>query len=314
MPESAFNRPRTAPPERRRPGPPCHLACRACGDLQRKPCPQPRLAASPPNLASHSSSSASDRQGQFEKRPPGSVRKPAARGVRSPAVCRRNLPAVCRRNVTSQLHPVFASSVRIQCSIQCSQFILLEGFGFGSVPVFAVHIVGRVRFQCSVPVFATMLAVAILLATSLTLADGGTAQEAGVVAVLNKVMEAQTNIIALRDSLSTKWAARTAKTEQRTVNRKLMYGNTTALIQQSFQKQNLALGLTFINVAFVSIYVIIVSLCALITKIREFNEKKQQEMFEMFEQKHKDQKRENQRDSRSRRKSEPRVAAAASLA
>jgi hypothetical protein len=136
VPESAFNRPRTAPPERRRPGPPCHLACRACGDLQRKPCPQPRLAASPPHLASHSSSSASDRQGQFEKRPPGSVRKPAARGVRSPAVCRRNLPAVCRRNVTSQLHPVFASSVRIQCSH----------------PVFAVHIVGRlrVRFRASV--------------------------------------------------------------------------------------------------------------------------------------------------------------------
>ena len=158
------------------------------------------------------------------------------------------------------------------------------------------------------------IVIVILTSRVITLADGAIAQEADVVAVLNKVMEAQRDIIALRDSLSTKWAARTAKTEQRTVNRKLMYGNTTALIQQSFQKQNLALGLTFINVAFVSIYVIIVSLCALITKIREFNEKKQQEMFEMFEQKHKDQKRENQRDSRSRRKSEPRGAAAASLA
>jgi hypothetical protein len=169
-----LSRPSTgrAPPRPSGAAPACLATWPAERDLQRKPCPQPRLAASPPNLASHSSSSASDRQGQFGKRPPGSVRKPAARGVRTPAVCRRNgtpqlfadgtEPPSCLQCIASSVHiqcshPVFASSVRIQCSIQCSQFILLEGFGFGSVPVFAVHIVGRlrVRFQCSVPVFAT---------------------------------------------------------------------------------------------------------------------------------------------------------------
>ena len=156
-----------------------------------------------------------------------------------------------------------------------------------------------------------MLAIAILaIATCLPEVLGGLAEveakqvevEATVVAVLRKLVEVGREVQAL-----------TATSVTKTVNQR-MYKNTTDLIEKSFQKQNLALGLTFINVAFVSIYVIVVSLCALITKIRKHNEKKQQEMFEMFEQKHKDQKRENQKDSRSRRRSEPRVATAASLA
>ena len=150
---------------------------------------------------------------------------------------------------------------------------------------------------------AILLTIVMVTSRVITLADGAAATEADVLAVLHKLVEVGKEIQDL-----------TATAVTKTVNRKLMYGNTTALIQRSFQKQNLALGLTFINVAFVSIYVIIVSLCALITKIRKHNEKKQQEMFEMFEQKHKDQKRENQKDSRSRRRSEPRVATAASLA
>ena len=158
-----------------------------------------------------------------------------------------------------------------------------------------------------------MLAIAILaIATCLPEVLGGlveveakqelTAKEATVVAVLRKLVEVGREVQAFKATSVTK-----------TVNRQ-RYGNTTALILESFKKQNLALGLTFINVVFVSIYVIVVSLCALITKIRKHNEKKQQEMFEMFEQKHKDQKRENQKDSRSRRRSEPRGAATASLA
>jgi hypothetical protein len=55
------------------------------------------------------------------------------------------------------------------------------------------------------------IVIVILTSRVITLADGAVAQEAGVVAVLNKVMEAQTNIIALRDSLSTKWADHMAK-------------------------------------------------------------------------------------------------------
>lgn len=141
--------------------------------------------------------------------------------------------------------------------------------------------------------------LAILLATCLPEVLGGQAQSAEVLAVLDELVATHDDVLASRDASI------------------LSRGNTTALILQSFKKQNLALGLTFINVAFVTIYVFIISLCALITKIREYNEKKKQEMFEMFEQKQKEQKRETQRDSRPRRRSEPRVAeprVAASLA